>query len=86
LLLAVLTAAFAWNPALTDTGELASGARLYLWGGLIGGFVLAMATVFKKRWAPVSAPLLRCSKACSRARSRRATRRVSRASCCRRCC
>jgi uncharacterized YccA/Bax inhibitor family protein len=57
LLLAALTAAFAWNPALTDTGELASGARLYLRGGLIGGFVLAMATVFKKRWAPVSAPL-----------------------------
>ncbi|MHC6215744.1 Bax inhibitor-1/YccA family protein [Stenotrophomonas acidaminiphila] len=57
LLLAVLTATFAWNQALTDTGERASGARLYLWGGLIGGFVLAMVTLFKKRWAPVSAPL-----------------------------
>ena len=57
LLLAVITAAFAWNQALTDTGELASGARLYLWGGLIGGFVLAMVTIFKKQWAPVSAPL-----------------------------
>ena len=57
LLLAVLTAAFAWNHALTVDGELAAGARLYLWGGMIGGFVLAMVTVFKKNWAPVSAPL-----------------------------
>ena len=57
LLLAVLTAAFAWNHALTVDGELAAGARLYLWGGMLGGFVLAMVTVFKKNWAPVSAPL-----------------------------
>src|SRR5690606_41687379 len=57
LLLAVLTAAFAWNHTLTDGGELAAGARLYLWGGMIGGFVLALVTIFKKSWAPVSAPL-----------------------------
>ncbi len=29
----------------------------YLWGGLIGGFVLALVTIFKKEWAPVTAPL-----------------------------
>ncbi len=57
LLLAVLTAAYAWNSTLTATGELAPGAMLYLWGGLIVGFILSMVTIFKKTWAPVSAPL-----------------------------
>ena len=57
LLLAVLTAAFAWNNTLTAEGELAAGAMLYLWGGLIGGLVLSLVTIFKKTWAPVSAPL-----------------------------
>ncbi|MGB3393812.1 MAG: Bax inhibitor-1/YccA family protein [Stenotrophomonas sp.] len=57
LLLAVLTAAFTWNHTFTANGELAAGAQLYLWGGLIGGFVLALVTIFKKNWAPVSAPL-----------------------------
>ncbi|MCW4453571.1 Bax inhibitor-1/YccA family protein [Flavobacterium sp. MXW15] len=57
LLLAVATAAFAWNNTLTATGELAPGAMLYLWGGLIGGLLLALATIFKKTWAPVTAPL-----------------------------
>ncbi|MEN1943434.1 Bax inhibitor-1/YccA family protein [Luteimonas sp. MJ293] len=57
LLLATLTAAWAWSQALTPTGEPAPGFNLYMWGGLIGGFVLAMVTVFKKEWAPVTAPL-----------------------------
>jgi len=57
LLLTVLTAAFAWSHTLSPTGELAPGATMYLWGGAIGGFVLAMATIFKKSWAPVTAPL-----------------------------
>ena len=57
LLLAVPTAAYAWNSTLTATGELAPGAMLYLWGGLIVGFILSMVTIFKKTWAPVSAPL-----------------------------
>lgn len=57
LLLAVLTAAFAWSQTLTPSGELAPQASLYLWGGAIGGLVLALATVFKKTWAPVTAPM-----------------------------
>ncbi len=57
LVLVVLTAAFAWTQAITPTGELAPAASIYLWGGAIGGFVLAMVTIFKKEWAPVSAPL-----------------------------
>lgn len=57
LLLTVLTAAFAWSQAFSAPGVLAPGATVYLWGGLIGGFVLAMVTAFKKQWAPVTAPL-----------------------------
>ena len=57
LLLCVLTATYTWNTALTPTGELAPGAMLYILGGAIGGFVLAMITIFKKTWAPVTAPL-----------------------------
>jgi uncharacterized YccA/Bax inhibitor family protein len=55
LLLAVLTGAFAWSQ-VEVTAEGATGMG-YLWGGLIGGFVLALVTIFKKEWAPVTAPL-----------------------------
>ena len=57
LLLAVLTAAFSWSQTFTATGEVASGAMFYMIGGAITGFVLALVTVFKKTWAPVTAPL-----------------------------
>ena len=29
----------------------------WVWGGAIGGFVMALVTVFKKTWAPVTGPL-----------------------------
>ncbi len=61
LLLAVLTAAFAWNQSITvDAAGLktvAPGMIGYVLGGAIGGLVLALITVFKKTWAPVTAPL-----------------------------
>ena len=61
LLLAVLTAAFAWNQSVTvgpdGVAAIASGVRGYMLGGAIGGFVLALITIFKKEWAPVTAPL-----------------------------
>ncbi len=57
LLLAVLTAAFSWSQTFDASGNLTSGAKLYLLGGAIGGFALALVTVFKKTWAPVTAPL-----------------------------
>ena len=59
LLLTVLTAAFAWSQTMVRTSEgmqLAPGAMIYLLGGGIGGFVLALVTVFKKEWSPVLAP------------------------------
>ena len=57
LLLTVITATYAWSQTITPTGEVAAGAGVYLWGGAIGGLVLALVTVFKKTWSPVTAPL-----------------------------
>lgn len=57
LLLTVLTAAFSWNQALGPDGLPAPGIAIYMWGGAIGGLVLALITIFKKTWSPVTAPL-----------------------------
>src|SRR6478752_689202 len=53
LICAVLTAAWSWN-RFTVSPETAG---LPLMIGLIGGFVVALVTIFKKEWAPVTAPL-----------------------------
>lgn len=56
LLLCVITAAYAWSQiSFTAAGPV--GAGPYLWGGAIGGLVLALVTAFKKEWSPVTAPL-----------------------------
>ena len=57
LLMTVLTAAYSWSQTMTPSGEVAPGAMVYLWGGAIGGLVLALVTAFKKEWSPVTAPL-----------------------------
>jgi uncharacterized YccA/Bax inhibitor family protein len=57
LLLALLTAAFAWYQAVGPDGMPLPAASLYMIGGAIGGLVFALITVFKKEWAPVTAPL-----------------------------
>ncbi len=62
LLLSVLTAAYAWNASVVTGASglaeaVAPGAVGYMLGGAIGGFILAMITIFKKTWAPVTAPL-----------------------------
>ena len=56
LLLCVITATFAWNQ-IQFTADGAVGAGPYVWGGAIGGLVLALVTTFKKTWAPITAPL-----------------------------
>jgi uncharacterized YccA/Bax inhibitor family protein len=30
---------------------------LFMWGGAIGGFIVAIVTVFKKEWSPITAPI-----------------------------
>ena len=56
LLLCVLaTALWTWNQFFT-TRDPSTVAPYLLIGGL-GGFVMALVTVFKKEWSPVTAPV-----------------------------
>lgn len=49
LLFTLLTASWSWsNPAA------ASG---FMFPALIGGFIVAMVTIFKKEWSPITAPI-----------------------------
>lgn len=54
LLLLILAAAWTWRMYYTA----GPGAVMpWLWGGLIGGALIAIVTVFKQIWAPVTGPL-----------------------------
>ncbi|MDQ6645972.1 MAG: Bax inhibitor-1/YccA family protein [Pseudomonadota bacterium] len=55
LVLVVIGAMFSWSKY---AGPQSVGALMPLiMGGAIGGFVLALITIFKKTWAPYTAPL-----------------------------
>jgi uncharacterized YccA/Bax inhibitor family protein len=54
LLCAVVTAAWTWGMAHSETPEVAVP---WIFGGMIGGFVVALVTVFKKQWAAITAPV-----------------------------
>ena len=47
-----ITATYVWGQGIA--GTLPMGL---IWGGFIGGFILAMVTVFKQTWAPYTTPL-----------------------------
>ncbi len=53
LMLVAVCATFTWNAYRTDPG--ASVAWMLV--GLVGGFVVALVTIFKKEWAMFTAPL-----------------------------
>ena len=54
LLCVVATAAWTWGLSQSETPV---AAIPWMIGGLIGGFVLALVTIFKPSWSPVTAPL-----------------------------
>jgi uncharacterized YccA/Bax inhibitor family protein len=55
LICAVATAAWTWNTFLhTRTPEAVGPFALI---GVVGGLIFALATIFKKTWAPVTAPI-----------------------------
>lgn len=59
LVLVVITAGWIWGQfyaAPTPQAGL-NVVQPYLWGGLIGGLVLALITIFAPRWSGVTAPL-----------------------------
>lgn len=58
LVITLVGAMFSWSQAATalasgDTGMLMP----YALGGAIGGFIVALVTIFKKPWSPITAPL-----------------------------
>jgi uncharacterized YccA/Bax inhibitor family protein len=53
-LLVVLGAAYTWN--LMVQGNMTAVSTYMITGG-IGGFILAMITIFKKTWSPFTAPI-----------------------------
>jgi uncharacterized YccA/Bax inhibitor family protein len=55
LLCTVATAAWAWNIFLHSHSAQAVGPLALV--GVIGGLIFAFATIFKKTWAPVTAPI-----------------------------
>ena len=55
LVCASATAAWVWSQFL-QAHDMADVAP-YLLAGMLGGFIVAMVTIFKKEWAPVTAPM-----------------------------
>jgi uncharacterized YccA/Bax inhibitor family protein len=56
LLLVMLPAAWVWKQFYL-AGQNVAAIQTWMLTGLIGGLVFSLATIFKKSWAPVSAPL-----------------------------
>lgn len=58
LLITFAAAAFTWQKAITALamGDVSS-VQPWIWVGLLAGFGVAMATIFKPQWAPTTAPL-----------------------------
>ena len=58
LVLTLAGAMFTWAQFSAAMAAGNPGAVMpYVWGGAIGGFIVALVTVFKKQWAPITAPL-----------------------------
>jgi uncharacterized YccA/Bax inhibitor family protein len=54
LFLVVIAAAWTWGLSHSTTPE---AAIPWMIGGALGGFVLALVTVFKSNWSPITAPI-----------------------------
>ena len=58
LVVTLAGAMFSWSQfsAAMAAGNPAA-VMPYVWGGAIGGFIVALATIFRKEWSPFTAPL-----------------------------
>ncbi len=54
LLCVVITAAWTWGIAHSQAPE---AALPWMMGGLVGGLVFALVTIFKKEWSPITSPI-----------------------------
>ncbi len=57
LLVALLSAGWTWVKFYKTGGHDAAAITPWIYGGAIGGFILALATVFKPTWSAATAPL-----------------------------
>ncbi|HKV70591.1 MAG TPA: Bax inhibitor-1/YccA family protein [Gemmatimonadales bacterium] len=57
LLLLICLATSSWIWTQTYNAIDPSAALPWMWGGMLGGLVVAIATTMKPQWAPISAPL-----------------------------
>jgi uncharacterized YccA/Bax inhibitor family protein len=55
LVLVLIPAVWVWNKFFATGNPQA--IMFWLYGGVIGGFIVALVTIFKKQWSPVTAPL-----------------------------
>jgi len=55
LFLVILPAAWVWSQVRTGFDPAVAGPFILL--GTIGGFIVAIVTIFKKEWSPVTAPV-----------------------------
>lgn len=62
IVLLLLTAHYSWNASILETAQGLDTHAVFvptpwLWVGMIGGFIVALITIFKKNLAPFTAPL-----------------------------
>lgn len=57
LALVMLTSGWTWNIYFRSATPDAAAVMPWMWGGALGGFVVALVTVFKQQWSPVTAPI-----------------------------
>ena len=53
----VVLAMVGWSISLDEANNMTGLGMLALGGGAIGGMILALATIFKPNWSPVTAPI-----------------------------
>ncbi len=60
LVIALVTAYYSWDASVSSLSwdsQASFQPSPLLWVGALGGFIVAMVTIFKKTWAPYTAPL-----------------------------
>ena len=55
LILVLVAASWVWNMFFNSGNSQAT--MPWLFGGIFGGFIVALITIFKKQWSPITAPL-----------------------------